>query len=468
MKTIKIEPITRIEGHARVTLDLDDNDEIRAGSLQVLEIRGFEKLLQGMELLKMPMVTARICGVCPAAHHLAAVAAIEQGLGIKVPKAASDLRELLYLGHILHSHALSCFVLIGPDLLAGIGAPPQNRSIFSVLQAQPEIAKKALRLRSIGQQIVETIGGRGIHPVTAIAGGMSCAPNAEKWARMALAGQEALGLIGDLRPALDKSIEALKDVRAAAPMALSCVALSKNSVVDFLGGECNVVDSTGKLLKSFDPTAYADNFIEHVMPGSYMKSVQLRGNPQQSFLVGPLARAIANERFSTPQASALLNEFKKSAQGISALDNISARVIEMVYCAERIIELTSAGIPAGDLATPVMIKAGRYIGMVEAPRGILVHDYTANDQGQVTDVNMIVATQNNYNAINSAITDLARYFKTQKNDELLMNGVEFAVRCFDPCLACATHALGKMPMTLELFRKGTFFRTISREVNNAH
>ena len=171
--TITVEPVTRIEGHAKITLDCDDNGAVIGGHLHVLELRGFEKLVEGMELAKMPLVTGRICGVCPAAHHLASVIAIENGCGATIPQEARLLRELLYMGHILHSHALSCFVLVGPDLLLPRDEKGIARSVFTLLSNNPDLAKKALRIRSIGQKIVEKVGGRGTHPVTAIPGGMS-------------------------------------------------------------------------------------------------------------------------------------------------------------------------------------------------------------------------------------------------------------------------------------------------------
>ncbi len=181
-----IDPVTRIEGHARIILEVNDSGNISSGHLQVLEIRGFEKLLEGMELFKLPLITGRICGVCPAAHHLASVTAIENGLKVKIPPDAKLLRELMYLGHILHSHALSTFVLTGPDVLVGIGAKPEDRNVLSLLSMAPEIVKKVLRLRSIGQKIVEIVGGRGVHPVTSVPGGQSYRPTADETTKMGL------------------------------------------------------------------------------------------------------------------------------------------------------------------------------------------------------------------------------------------------------------------------------------------
>jgi F420-non-reducing hydrogenase large subunit len=468
-KTIPIEPITRIEGHARITLDLDEQNAISGGRLHVLEVRGFEKLLERMELLKMPLITGRICGVCPAAHHLAAAIAIEQGGRTAIPENAGLLRELLYAGHILHSHALSCFVLTGPDLLGGINAEPKNRNVFSLLASTPEAAKKMLRIRSIGQRIVETVGGRGVHPVTVIAGGMAAQPAADAMQKIAEQGAEALALIDELFPVMTEALAKIAAVREAGRTSLPVMALSNNGRVDFLAGSCRVVDGSGNKIREFDAPEYADNLIEHVAPGSYMKSVRLRGNPELSYVVGPLARLMVNNSFSTPRATALLASFKeKHGDGVSAIDNIEARLLEMVHCAERIQEISSKPFGEGPLSVPVTPAAGRYIGMVEAPRGVLIHDYSADDQGLVTAANLIVATQNNYDAMNANIVNLARHFQESKDEAMLMNGVEFALRCFDPCLACATHAMGKMPLTVHLKKNGRIVKTLSREAIHDH
>ncbi len=462
-KKVIIEPITRIEGHAKVTIDVNDNDEVVDGRLQVLEIRGFEKFVQRMELIKMPLITARICGVCPAAHHLAAAVAIENGCSAAIPAEAKSLRELLYMGHILHSHALSCFVLVGPDVIGGVGAPPKDRNIFHLLSTQPDLAKKALRLRSIGQKIVEIVGGRGVHPVVAIPGGMASRPTADEMKNIGQWGREALGILDEIRPKLSEMLAKLESLRASSAISALPMALSRDGVLDFLQGDCRVV-SGGGIERSFAAAQYGDHFTEKIMPGSYMKSVRLKGQPEKAFFVGPLARLMVNSSCSTPKASALFQELKKSVQSAPTLiDFIGARLVEMVFCAERITEISSQ--PAGGAALSVEVKpqAGRYVGIVEAPRGILIHDYTADGEGQVVSANLIVATQNNYDAINSSLTAAAKHFQSAKDENLFMNGIEFAVRCFDPCLSCATHVGGRMPMVVEFLRHGQTIRTISKE-----
>jgi F420-non-reducing hydrogenase large subunit len=448
---ITVSPVTRIEGHARILLDLDDAGAVAGAQLEVLDIRGFEKLLERMELLKMPLMTARLCGVCPAAHHLASVVAIEQGAGVTPPDGARRMRELLYMGHVLHSHALSVFVLSGPDVLLGLDTPPPERSIFHLLKVEPDLAKKVLRLRSIGQKTVEEIGGRGVHPVTLVPGGISFRPTETTLKTLAGWGQEAVGLTVELLARMRERLAQLKDVRGWAKLPLNALALSNKGRLSFLEGSWVVRGPQGAVERSFEAKAYCEHLIEHVMPGSYMKSVQLRNAAAPRFFVGPLARVLINETVDAPQAQAELKRLRSQlAGGVSAVDFIEARLVEMLYAAERMALTAADGPPSGPLAVPVTLKAGRYIGAVEAPRGLLVHDYTADAQGHVTAANLIVATQNNYDAINASIAAVAGGLLPRKNDNLLMNGMEFALRCFDPCLACATHAAGQLPLEVEV------------------
>jgi F420-non-reducing hydrogenase large subunit len=466
-QTITVNPVTRLEGHAKIVLDLDDNGNVAGGHLQVLEIRGFEKLVEKMELFKMPQIIARICGVCPAAHHLASVIAIENGLGIKVPEEAALLRELLYLGHILHSHTLSTFFLAGPDILMGIDAPPGTRNIFSLLQLDAELAKKVLRLRSIGQRTVEIVGGRGVHPVAAIPGGMAARPSGEKLEQIAGWGKEALAILDEVLPRVREHLGALEELRQVAQLPPRSMGLSREGVVDFLAGDAIVVNGQGETERRFSAADYADHLIEHVMPASYMKSVHLRGPQEINYFVGPLARLNVNDSFCTPLANAALQEFhSKGRPRLSALDFIEARLVEMLFCVERMVEIADAEIKVGTLRVSAEPKEGRYVGMVESPRGILIHDYTADAEGRIREANLIVATQNNYDAIDAAITAVARHFIPMKNDNQLMNGMEFALRCFDPCLSCATHTAGRMPMEVVIRHEGAVVRTLSRRFAN--
>jgi len=462
-RQIAVDPVTRIEGHAKIVLNINDSDQVESGHLQVLEVRGFEKLLEGMELTRMPLITGRVCGVCPAAHHLASVVAIESGLGVSAPPKALALRNLLYAGHILHSHALSTFLLVGPDILMGLDADPKERNVFGILKMDPDLAKKVLRLRSIGQKTVEIVGGRGVHPVASVPGGMASEPTQENLDRLSEWGKEALGILLDLLPVIREKLGLIGDVREATAVPFPSLGLSNNGNVDFLNGTFIVMDEQGNTERTFSSEEYADNLIEHVMPGSYMKAVKLRGTQEKQFIVGPLARLNVNNGFSTDKANDLLKEFHDQGQPRTRmLDNLEARMIEMVHCAEQMALIAGSPLPDSELRSDIKVKAGKYIGAVEAPRGLLVHDYTVDDEGIVTQANLIVATQNNYYAIDETITSLGGHLLPQNNDNQLMNGMEFALRMFDPCLACATHAAGCMPIEIELRREGGSIRTVSR------
>ncbi len=460
MKRITVDPVTRIEGHAKIVLDTDDSGAVQSGHLQVLEIRGFEKLLEGMELFKMPLITGRICGVCPAAHHMASVTAIEDGLGIKPPKDAMLLRELMYMGHVLHSHALSTFVLTGPDVLSGIASPPSQRNVFALLKLDPDTVMKVLTLRSYGQRIVESVGGRGVHPVTSIPGGLASRPSKEDLASIAGWGREALDILEAVSPVFGSKLAELESLREPAVLDYLPAALSAGGTVAFWGAPCVVRNPDGSQERTFPAAGYAENLVEHVLPDSYMKSVTLSGAPEKKFFVGPLARMLVNDKFTSPKASALMKDFKAVARN-SALDNIGARLVECVHAAERISAIAGGELGDGPVLVPATPKAGRFVGMVEAPRGILVHDYTTDESGRLTAANLIVATQNNYDAIDNSITGLAKHLAGGE-EEMLLNGIEFALRCYDPCLACATHVAGRMPLEVQVRSGGRLVRTLTR------
>jgi F420-non-reducing hydrogenase large subunit len=462
-RTITIDPVTRIEGHAKILLNVDEAGQVSSAHLQVLEIRGFEKLLQGTELFKMPLITARICGVCPAAHHLAAVAAIENGLGVTAPPAARSLRELLYMGHILHSHALSAFVLSGPDVLGGRGAKPEARNIFSLLRLAPDLATKMLRLRSIGQRTVEIVGARGIHPVSVVPGGIASKPSAAELGGIANSAVQAIALLEEIIPVLSEKLKALDWVEEPLAAPLRPIALSKDGEVSFLEGNLVVAGQDGQSLRSFAASDYDRHMVEHAVPGSYMKLVRLRGAPEELCYTGPLARLSVNRTVPTPKAATLAGAFREVKNShFRPTGYIQARIVEMMMAAERMASIAGGEFQGGPLTTPCAPKAGRFVGAVEAPRGVLVHDYTADESGRVTAANLVVATQANYEAIDQSLAASARQLLPAKDDDALMNGLEFTLRCFDPCLSCATHSAGRLPMEVLLVRSGAVERSISR------
>ena len=276
-KTIRIDPVTRIEGHARIVLDCSDSGAVENAHIIVNELRGFERILVGMEAYKMPQITARICGVCPTAHHLASVKALDMAAGVTPPPAGKLLRELMYMGHFIHSHALSLFVLSGPDLFFGLNGDPAKQNIVGIVEADPVTAKKALRLRSIGQKINEIIGGRGVHPVTAVAGGMSCSLDDSQVSRLKEMCSEAVALVIGLGKTAKELLIRLINEN---PALLSKLLLRswymgtvKDGKLNFYDGSLRVMDESGNIREDFSSAAYRDFLIERAVPWSYMKEV---------------------------------------------------------------------------------------------------------------------------------------------------------------------------------------------------
>jgi F420-non-reducing hydrogenase large subunit len=279
-------------------------------------------------------------------------------------------------------------------------------------------------------------------------------------------GQEASEIVEEMAGVLGERLEKLRDFRDAVRLPFQSLALSKGGSATFLEGDLTLMDQAGAVARTFPVADYASQLIERVMPGSYMKAVRPRGDEGHAFFVGPLARLNVNHRTGTPQSQAMLDAFRAARdRPDAALDFVEARMIEMMLSAERISSISGEELTGGPIQVPCEIGAGRYIGAVEAPRGVLIHDYTADAHGIVTAVNLIVATQNNYVAIDHALQAAGEHYLPRGDDGLLMNGLEFALRCFDPCLSCATHAVGRMPMEVVISRGGEIVRTIGRRAD---
>ncbi len=468
-KTIRIDPVTRIEGHAKVFINLDDNGNLENAGLVVNELRGFEKILIGMEADRMPHITARICGVCPTAHHIAASNALDNAAGVKAPPAALLLRELMYMGHIIHSHSLSIFVLQGPDLVMGLDADPAVRNVVGIVQANPELAKIALRLRTIGQKINEMVGGRGTHPVTSVAGGITFVLDQEKkkiiqeWiteARSMLPGVVP-AVKGLLLNALDKHPAMLNDW-VAPSWGLGTVL---NDRVSLIEGQLRAIDETGATMIEFGVEDYDKYLVESVVDWSYMKKVHFNLNGLHEYRVGPMARMNAMRRFGTEMADAEYAEFAKLGGSPCHLTVFQtyAKLVETIWAIERADEILNDAAIWGETRVPVTFKGGRGVGHVEAPRGTLIHDYEIDEKGIIRAANLIVATQQNYAIINRSIEQAAQSHVIGKTDDAaLLNAVEFSIRCYDPCLSCATHAVGRMPLEVVITRGGETVKTIRR------
>lgn len=469
-RTITIDPVTRIEGHARVFLNLADDGSLASAGLVVNELRGFERILVGMEADRMPLITARICGVCPAAHHLAASHALDNAAGVEPPPAGKLLRELLYMGHIIHSHALSLFVLQGPDLALGLDADPAARNVVGIVKANPELAKKALRCRTLGQKINELVGGRGVHPVTSVAGGIAFVLDAEKRRTLAEWSAELAALAPELAAAakglLLKQLELHPSLMQDWVAPLWNLGTVKDGRVSLLEGRLRAVDEAGALRAEFPVSEYAERLVESVVDWSYMKEVRISHEGKNyDYRVGPLARVNCADGFGTPAADAELAALRQLGGRPCHVTvfNTYARVIELLYAVERAQEIVADEAILGPARVPVRFRGGRGVGHVEAPRGTLIHDYEIDENGIVRSANLIVATQQNYVSINRTIAQAAASHVIGKGDDAaLLNAVEFGIRCYDPCLSCATHALGAMPLEVVVTRGGQPLRTVRR------
>ena len=468
-KIIKIDPVTRIEGHAKVFIRLDDDGRLESAGLVVNELRGFEKILIGMEADRMPHITARICGVCPTAHHIAASNALDYAAGVKAPPAAMLLRELMYMGHIIHSHSLSIFVLQGPDLVMGLDADPAIRNVVGIVRANPELARIALRLRTIGQKINEMVGGRGTHPVTSVAGGITFVLDQGKKKAIQEWIAEARAMLPAVVPAVKglllKTLErhpAMLNDWVAPSWALGTVL---NDRVSLIEGRLRAIDETGATRIEFGVEEYDKYLVESVVDWSYMKMVHFKLDGMHEYRVGPMARMNAMGRFGTELADAEVAEFVKLGGAPCHLTVFQtyAKLVEMIWAIERADEIINDKDVWGETRVPVTFKGGRGVGHVEAPRGTLIHDYEIDDKGIIRAANLIVATQQNYAIINRSIEHAAQsHVIDQPNDAALLNAVEFGIRCYDPCLSCATHAVGRMPLEISFTRGGDTVKTIRR------
>lgn len=470
LKTIRIDPVTRIEGHAKVFINLNDAGTIQSAGLVVNELRGFEKILIGMEANRMPHITARICGVCPTAHHIAASNALDHACGIVAPPAAMLLRELMYMGHIIHSHALSLFVLQGPDLVLGLDADPAIRNVVGIVQANPEVAKKALRIRTIGQRINEVVGGRGTHPVTSVAGGITFVLDSEKRGILQSLVDEGMVLARELAPVVKQLVMTMIEKHPA--MLNDWVAPSWNvgTVLDnrisLIEGNIRAVDQNGVTQAEFPVQDYDQYMVESVVDFSYMKRVSFKfGGAVHDYRVGPLARMNAMKQFNTEWANREMEEmFRLGGYPCHiTLFQAYAKLVELIWAVERATDILRDPAVGGETRVPVKFQGGRAVGHSEAPRGTLIHDYEIDENGIVRAANLIVATQQNYAIINRSIEQAAiSHVINRPDDQALLNAIEFSIRCYDPCLSCATHAVGAMPLEVAINRGGTAVKTIRR------
>ncbi len=459
MTRIAIDPLTRVEGHGKITLQQDEQGRIGEARLHIVEFRGFEKFIQGRPWWEAPVLVQRLCGICPVSHHLAAAKAMDDLSGVTPDPVAVRLRRLMHYGQVLQSHALHFFHLASPDLLFGYDDAPRHRNIVGLAQDHPDLAMQGIRLRQFGQQVIEAVAGKRIHGVAAITGGVN--RGLERAVRDEL--RQRLPEILDWAQQALALIERIFDADRTHHLDFACIETRMMGLVDEQGalelyeGRLRVIEADGSLrIDGFPPEDYLDLLAEHVEPWSYMKFPFLRalGAEQGWYRVGPLARVNLCDRIPTPLADAARQGFMALGEGRPVQASLAyhwARLVELLHCAEVIGELLEDD---RLLQSPPVVEGeprGRGIGVIEAPRGTLIHHYEVDDDGLIERANLIVSTTHNNRAMNESLRQVAqRHLDGRELTEPLLNLLEVAVRAYDPCLSCATHALGAMPLAVEL------------------
>lgn len=456
---IIIDPVTRIEGHAKISIHMNDDGSVVDAEFHVVEFRGFEKFCEGRPLSEMPGITPRICGICPVSHLLASEKAGDDILAVQIPTPSDKLRRLMNLGQIIQSHALSFFHLSAPDFLGGWDTPPEQRNVFGLAARHPELARAGIRLRQFGQEVIEVLGGRKIHPAWAVPGGVrNCLTTdgqkrLKAWIPEAFATtQLALNLFKDI---LEKNSSELLLFGNFPSLFMGLV--GPDGEWEHHGGKLRFKDSQGKIIADqLDPRRYAEWICEASNPNSYLKSPYFHrlGIEAGMYRVGPLARLNVCDSMGMPKADAELRQFKQLGVGAvtSSFLYHHARLIEILAAVEFIqAYLDDPDVFSNRLRADAGINNLHGVGASEAPRGTLFHDYTVDEDGILQKVNMIIATGQNNLAMNQTVKQIASHYLHGKEiPEPMLNRIEHGIRCYDPCLSCSTHAIGQMPLRIEL------------------
>jgi NAD-reducing hydrogenase large subunit len=459
MPTLTIEPVTRIEGHAKITLKQDARGEVTDAHFHVTQVRGFEKFCEGRPFTEMPALMARICGICPVSHLIASAKACDAILAVKIPETAEKLRRIIHLAQFVQSHALSFFHLSSPDLLLGMDSEPASRNILGVLAANPQMARDGIRLRKFGQEIIELLGGKRIHPGWIVPGGVSEPLTIER----------RDNILRELPEAKETALRSLKwfkgtmekfrpEIRTFANFPSLFMALANpQGALALYKGWLRFVDADGNIVADhIDGVDYQHYIGEAVEPDSYLKSTYFKpmGYPEGMYRVGPLARLNMCKHIGTPLADEEFAEYRELERHSvwSSFYYHYARLIELLFAVERIELLLQ---DPEILSKHVRAFAGpnnyEGVGGAEAPRGTLLHHYKIDEDGLITSANLVIATGHNNLAINKGVLQVAKHFvKGSKIQEGMLNRVEAVVRAFDPCLSCSTHAAGQMALHIEL------------------
>jgi F420-non-reducing hydrogenase large subunit len=474
-RVIKIAPATRLEGHAQINVFLDDKGEVEDTYFQVVELRGFEEFCKGRPIEEIPRITTRLCGVCPWPHHLAATKALDMAYNVDPPPTAKKLRELSYCAHILHSHIAHIYAMsVGPDLICGWAAEPEERNIVGVINVVgPEIGKKVLINRAHSAAIQEIIGGKATHPIFGLPGGISqplSEENRDKIAAMAEElvefGKFTLQVVDDFILKNKELVDVVvnKDLFYHETYYMGMV--NEKNELNFYDGEIRIIDPSGKEFGRFTPENYLEHMAEHVVPWSYLKMPYLRkigwkgfkDGPDSGIVrVAPLARLNVADRIPTPLAQQATDTFFEILGGKPAHYTLAfhwARAIEVMYAAERLQELINdPDILCEDVRILPTEKPTVGVGIVAAPRGTLMHHYECDENGFINKLNLLVASSINYPAMNLSMKKVAKaVIHNYEVSNGILNMLEMCFRAYDPCFSCSTHALpGQMPMEVKIF-----------------
>jgi NAD-reducing hydrogenase large subunit len=460
LKKVVIEPVTRVEGHGKVTILLDEDNKVKQARLHIVEFRGFERFIQGRPFWEVPVLVQRLCGICPVSHHLAAAKAMDIIVGGEnLTPTAEKMRRLMHYGQMFQSHVLHFFHLCSPDLLFGFDADPAIRNIIGVAQKYPDLAVQGVMMRKYGQEIIEATAGKKIHGTGAVPGGVNKNLSIEERDHFLKDIDQMLEWsLGAVKIAKDYTMENLEMVKPFGSFDSNHLSLIReDGAMDLYHGGLRAIDSEGnKIFDHVDYSNYLDYIAEEVRPWSYMKFpfIKSLGTEKGWYRVGPLARVNTCDFIDTPLAEKERKEFMALTDGKP--NNITlayhwARMIETLHSAEKIRDLLNdTDLQGNDLITKGE-RRDECIGLLEAPRGTLFHHYKVDKNDQVTMANLIVSTTNNNEPMNRAVTKVAEdHLSGVEITEGLLNHIEVAIRAYDPCLSCATHAMGKMPLIVTL------------------
>jgi NAD-reducing hydrogenase large subunit len=462
-KRIIIEPVTRVEGHGKVSILLDEENRVRQARLHIVEFRGFERFIQGRPFWELPVLVQRLCGICPVSHHLCAAKAVDGIVGAeKLPPTAEKMRRLMHYGQIFQSHSLHFFHLASPDLLFGFDAPVERRNVVGVIAEHPDLAVQGVMMRKFGQEVIRLTAGKKVHGTGAIPGGIN----------KNLSFEERDFLLADIDQMLewsrksvaiarDYTMENLEQVAAFGSFDSNHLSIvAEDGAMDLYDGGLRAVTAEGEtIVDHVDPRDYLDVLAEEVRPWSYMKFPFLKklGPEEGWFRVGPLARINTCTYIDTPEADEARKEFLALSDGRPSNVTMAyhwTRMIETLHACEKIRQLLEdSDLQGDDLVAEPGERRGEYVAMLEAPRGTLTHHYRIDDNDQVTMANLIVSTTCNNEAMNNAVRRIAEEHLSGAPEitEPLLNNIQVGIRAYDPCLSCATHALGRMPLEVTLY-----------------